>query len=213
MNFQQLLQRKQQRWQTTTLMISIALLIVCVLYLTMGSVSINPFHPSSPLTSRLLWELRLPRLLCALLVGSALGVAGATLQILLNNSLAEPGVIGISGGASVGMLIAFFFFPAVLMTPALILCAMAGALGFTLLLVILGQTLRLTTAKLLLVGVALGIVASAVVTWTFYFSNTMNLRQLIYWLMGSFSGVTWPQNALGLLLFTVIILLVSKGHI
>ena len=213
MNFQQLLKRKQLRWRRATLIMSVGLLIVCALYLTLGSVSINLFHPTSSLASRLLWELRLPRLLAALLVGSALSVAGATLQVLLNNSLAEPGVIGISGGASVGMLIAFFFFPTIFMTPALMLCAMAGALVFTLLLVLFGQSLRLTTAKLLLVGVALGVSASAVVTWSFYFSDTMHLRQLMYWLMGSLSGVTWAQDAVGLLLLPVMVWLISKGHI
>lgn len=212
MNFQQLLKRKRQRWLRAMAIMTISLMVICVMYLVLGGISINPLSPSSGLESRLLWDLRMPRLVAALFIGAALSVAGATLQVLLGNSLAEPGVIGISGGASVGMMGAFFFFPAAMTTSIFMFFAMGGALSFTLLLVVLGHTLRLTTAKLLLVGVALGILSGAVVTWAFYFSDGMNLRQLMYWLMGSLGGVTWQQHHLTLILLLPMLWLILKGN-
>lgn len=64
----------------------------------------------SDLQQQVIVNLRLPRLFAAILLGASLAVAGATLQVLLGNPLAEPGIIGISGGASLAMVIALFFF-------------------------------------------------------------------------------------------------------
>lgn len=68
------------------------------------------FSAWSSLEQQLVWELRLPRLLAAAVIGASLAVAGATLQVLLGNVLAEPGVVGVSGGASVAMVILLLFF-------------------------------------------------------------------------------------------------------
>lgn len=91
--------------------------------------------------------------------------------------------------------------------------AVLGALLFTLLLVVMARKLRLTTARLLLVGVALGILSGAVVTWAFYFSDDLGLRQLMYWLMGSVAGVSWYQHLLSLVAVPVVIWLVLQGGV
>ena len=75
----------------------------------------------------------------------------------------------------------------------------------------MARKLRLTTARLLLVGVALGILSGAVVTWAFYFSDDLGLRQLMYWLMGSVAGVSWYQHLLSLVAVPVVIWLVLQG--
>ncbi|MBO0180961.1 iron chelate uptake ABC transporter family permease subunit, partial [Vibrio parahaemolyticus] len=81
----------------------------------------------------------------------------ATLQVLLGNVLAEPGVLGISGGASLAMVLIMFASP-VLPTPIVfMLAAIAGSMVFTFVLVAIARAMHLTTARLLLVGVALGI--------------------------------------------------------
>ncbi|QJY41012.1 iron chelate uptake ABC transporter family permease subunit [Vibrio cholerae] len=157
-------------------------------------------------------ELRLPRLLAAAVIGASLAVAGATLQMLLGNVLAEPGVVGYR----VVQAWRWYFcccFPEFKFPAAFMAAAVLGALLFTLLLVVMARKLRLTTARLLLVGVALGILSGAVVTWAFYFSDDLGLRQLIYWLMGSVAGVSWYQHLLSLVAVPVVICFVLQGGV
>lgn len=110
MDFNQLILRKQRRWARAAWILALALVLLAAIYLVLGGLYISPFEPLTPLKSRLLFDLRIPRLLAALVIGASLGVAGATLQVLLGNVLAEPGVVGISGGASVAMVLVLFFF-------------------------------------------------------------------------------------------------------
>lgn len=212
MQFNQLIYTKHQRWKLPFILITIFLVCVSTIYLSVGDLSLSFFHPMSDLQQQVIVNLRLPRLFAAILLGASLAVAGATLQVLLGNPLAEPGIIGISGGASLSMVIALFFFP-VLMSPlGSMAVAILGSLVFTLLIVSLAKAMRLTTGRLLLIGVALGILSSAVVTWAFYFSDDFNLRILMYWLMGSISGVSWAQVALGLIMLPCIVWLCFKGR-
>ncbi|EGR2238344.1 vitamin B12 ABC transporter permease BtuC [Vibrio cholerae] len=213
MDFHRLLQHKQQRWQRSSYLLIGLFLSVCVLYLLVGELWLSPFSAWSSLEQQLVWELRLPRLLSAAVIGASLAVAGATLQVLLGNVLAEPGVVGVSGGASVAMVILLLFFPSLNSPVAFMAAAVLGALLFTLLLVVMARKLRLTTARLLLVGVALGILSGAVVTWAFYFSDDLGLRQLMYWLMGSVAGVSWYQHLLSLVAVPVVIWLVLQGGV
>lgn len=211
MQLQRLIQAKRQHWTIPFIVISLFLLMISLVYLSVGDLSISVFHPLTELQQQIMVNLRLPRLLAAILLGASLAVAGATLQVLLGNPLAEPGIIGISGGASLAMVIALFFFPALMSPYGSMLVAIMGALIFTLMIVGLAKAMRLTTGKLLLIGVALGILSSSVVTWAFYFSDNLNLRILMYWLMGSISGVSWMQISLGLLMLPCIVWLCIKG--
>ena len=211
MEFSQLLYRKQRRWQRFALFITVVLAALCALYLMLGEVFISPFSPFTPLKEQLVIQLRLPRLFTALTIGAVLAVSGAVLQVLLGNVLAEPGVIGISGGASVMMVLVLFFIP-VLATPiGFMVSAVFGALVFTLLLVSFARMARLTTTRLRLVGVALGILSGAVVTWAFYFSDDLSLRQLMYWLMGSIGGASWGHHVLTIVVLPVLIWLCCQG--
>ncbi|WGV99070.1 vitamin B12 ABC transporter permease BtuC [Vibrio sp. YMD68] len=211
MDFNQLLIKKHRRWMRYSFTLFTLLLFSSAVYLIVGELTISPFEPISSLEYQLLYQLRLPRLLAAMAIGASLAVSGAVLQVLLGNVLAEPGVLGISGGASVAMVVVLFLFPMASSTYAFMLAAMAGAMLFTLILVTMAKAMRLTTARLLLVGVALGILASAVVTWAFYFSDDLSLRQLMYWLMGSIGGTTWQQHTVTLFLIPVIIYLCLQG--
>jgi len=211
MDFSQLLQQKQRRWQRAALIMLVLLLVASAAYVMVGEIFISPFSAMSPLEQQLVVELRLPRLVAEMVIGAALAVSGATLQVLLGNVLAEPGIIGISGGASVAMVILLFFFPAAATPIGFMLSAIAGSLLFTLLLVSIAKAMRLTTTRLLLVGVALGILSGAVVTWAFYFSDDLSLRQLMYWLMGSIGGASWYQHTLSLVAVPVIVWLVLQG--
>ncbi len=213
MDYNQLLVTKRRRWMRQLAIACGCLFLVCALYLMVGELFISPFQPMSNLEQQLLLQLRLPRLLSAMVIGAALAVSGATLQVLLGNVLAEPGVLGISGGASVMMVGLLFFFPVLASPLGIMLAAMLGSLLFTMILVSVARAKGLTTTKLLLIGVALGILASAIVTWAFYFSDDLSLRQLMYWLMGSIGGISWTQHLVTLFMLPVMIWLCVQGNV
>ncbi len=213
MNYNQLIHRKHRRWVTTLVIAAASLLIFSAVYLMVGEIFISPFQIPSSLELQLVTQLRLPRLCAAVVIGAALAVSGASLQVLLGNVLAEPGVLGISGGASVMMVGLLFFFP-VLATPlGFMFAAMIGSMVFTLILVTVARRQGLTTTRLLLIGVALGILSSAIVTWAFYFSDDLSLRQLMYWLMGSIGGISWSQHLVTVIMLPVIIWLCLQGNV
>ncbi|WP_142890559.1 iron chelate uptake ABC transporter family permease subunit, partial [Klebsiella pneumoniae] len=135
-----------------------------------------------------IWQIRLPRTLAVLLVGAALALSGAIMQALFENPLAEPGLLGVSNGAGVGLIAAVLLGKGLLPGWALGLCAIAGALVITFILLRFARR-HLSTSRLLLAGVALGIICSALMTWAVYFSTSFDLRQLMYWMMGGFGGV------------------------
>lgn len=210
MQFHQLILNKQRQWRIPFVIMTCLLCVISVIYLSVGDIKYTLFEPLNDFQQQVIVNLRLPRLIAAILLGASLAVSGATLQVLLGNPLAEPSILGISGGASLAMVVALFFFP-LLMTPVgMMLVAIVGSLVFTLLIVMVAKAMRLTTARLLLIGVALGILSGAIVTWAFYFSDDLNLRILMYWLMGSVSGVTWTQVSLALVMVPCIIWLCLK---
>ncbi|MBB1201135.1 vitamin B12 ABC transporter permease BtuC [Enterobacteriaceae bacterium 89] len=152
--------------------------------------------PNDWMTSRgelFVWQIRLPRTVAVVLVGAALAVSGAIMQALFENPLAEPGLLGVSNGAGVGLIAAVLLGQGLLPGWALGLCAIAGALLITVILLRFARR-HLSTSRLLLAGVALGIICSALMTWAVYFSTSFDLRQLMYWMMGGFGGVDWHQS-------------------
>lgn len=213
MEFHQLIDHKQQRWQKTLILVALLLLLLSAIYLMVGEVFLSPFSTLSSFEVKLLVDLRLPRLIAALVIGAALAVSGATLQVLLGNVLAEPGVLGISGGASLAMVIAMFFLPTMPTPSVFMISAILGALVFTLLLVGMARAMLLSTSRMLLVGVALGILSGAAVTWAFYFSDDLSLRQLMYWLMGSIGGASWHHHLVTLVLLPVLLWLCLQGKV
>ncbi|WP_064604722.1 vitamin B12 ABC transporter permease BtuC [Photobacterium sp. J15] len=211
MHLNDLISRQQARWKFSFILIAVALLAVSVFSLAVGELFILPWAPDGGLEQQLLLQLRMPRLLAAVAIGASLAVSGAVLQVLLGNPLAEPGVLGISGGSSLALVIVLFALPFEPAPVVMMLAAMAGALCFTSVLVGLSRRRKVSTARLLLIGVALGILSGAIVTWAFYFSDDLNLRQLLYWLMGSVGGVSWTHLSLLLLVIPVLVWLCLQG--
>lgn len=170
-----------------------ALLIMSALAsLMLGSVHLSAGDMGQALTrggdsiaSRILWDLRLPRMIIGVLVGATLGLAGAALQGFLRNPLAEPSVLGTSNAAALGAVAAFYFglaswHPALLPLLA-ILCACA-ALG--LLFLLAGQSESLLT--LILAGIAVGSLAGAAISLALNLSpNPFAAMEIMTWLMGS----------------------------
>ncbi|EHR8834703.1 vitamin B12 ABC transporter permease BtuC [Shigella flexneri] len=194
-------QRHNLRW---LLCLSVLLLLALLLSLCAGEQWISPGDWFTPRGELFVWQIRLPRTLAVLLVGAALAISGAVMQVLFENPLAEPGLLGVSNGAGVGLIAAVLLGQGQLPNWALGLCAIAGALIITLILLRFARR-HLSTSRLLLAGVALGIICSALMTWAIYFSTSVDLRQLMYWMMGGFGGVDWRQSWLMLALIPVLL--------
>ncbi|KLV03451.1 Vitamin B12 import system permease BtuC [Photobacterium aquae] len=208
----ELISHRQARWRRAGYIAAAMLLVAVFFALAVGEIFIWPWSPSGDIEQKLLLQLRFPRLLAALAIGASLASSGAVLQVLLGNPLAEPGVLGISGGASLALVIVLFILPFSPGPMVMMIAAMLGAMAFTLVLVGLSRRRKVSTARLLLIGVALGILSGAVVTWAFYFSDDLNLRVLMYWLMGSVAGVSWAQLSLLFVVVPVLVWLCSKGR-
>ena len=194
-------QRQNIRW---LLCLSVLMLLALLLSLCAGEQWISPGDWFTPRGELFVWQIRLPRTLAVLLVGVALAISGAVMQALFENPLAEPGLLGVSNGAGVGLIAAVLLGQGQLPNWALGLCAIAGALIITLILLRFARR-HLSSSRLLLAGVALGIICSALMTWAIYFSTSVDLRQLMYWMMGGFGGVDWRQSWLMLALIPVLL--------
>jgi iron complex transport system permease protein len=153
-----------------------------------------------------LYSLRLPRALGAVLVGGVLGLCGAALQGLFRNPLADPGLIGVTAGAALGAALALTYAAAALGGVSIFLgqlslpvFALAGALGATALMhrlsIVEG---RVVVALMLLAGVGLNALAGAGVGLVLFFADDEQLRQFTFWTLGSLGQVTWPKLAAAL---------------
>lgn len=138
-------------------------------------------------------DIRLPRVLLGALVGACLGLAGAIMQALFQNPMADPYIIGVSGGAGLGAVVAMTFGLGLEVggLTAVPLLAFAGALGVTLLVYLLSQRGgRVQTATLLLTGVAIGSLVSSVTAFLMLSRDEL-APGVLSWLLGSLSGRTW----------------------
>ncbi|MEJ5927906.1 iron ABC transporter permease [Corynebacterium sp. H128] len=159
------------------------------------------------------WMLRVPRVIMGAMVGAALAISGAALQSLFNNPLADPGIVGVTSGASVGAVGAIVLSAAFentwlfqkLGTQWMVpMGAFLAGLAITLLVYALARPKRNRgTARMLLVGIALGSSCQAVVGFFTYIANDSELQTLVFWQMGSLSKVTWLQVTVVLPVFLV----------
>ncbi len=153
------------------------------------------FGKGESINTEILLNFRLPKAITAILTGAALSVAGLMMQTLFRNPLAEPYILGVSSGASLGVALvtmASGFLPAILMNSgwAMILAAVIG--GALVLLMVLGVSFRIQNAvSLLIVGIMFGTIASSVVSVMQNFSNPDAIKLFIMWTFGSLSAVTW----------------------
>ena len=143
------------------------------------------FGGGEPADRLIVAAIRLPRALAALAVGAALGAAGASLQGLLRNPLAEPGVLGVSACSALGATFALYFGPAAVSNLALPVAAIAGALLATVVIAVAAARLS-STVTLILVGVGLSSFAAAVMAlFTNLAPNPFSLSDMVQWMLGS----------------------------
>jgi iron complex transport system permease protein len=147
-----------------------------------------------PGTRDILLNLRLPRVLAAFGTGAALALAGVLMQVLLRNPLADPYILGTSGGAAVAALTGMMLGAGALTTD---LAAFGGALGSTLLVFLIARTDgNWAPGRLLLTGVVIAAGWGAVISLMLSMSPDANLRGMLFWLMGDFSFAGNPVPAL-----------------
>ena len=181
-------------------LLAAALAVALLLGVRMGAVSL-PVRDvvagirgmGDPTTVAIVRRLRLPRAVLAALVGGALAASGATFQALLRNPLADPYILGVSGGAAVGAVGVIVLTGAVASGPLVALSAFAGAIVAIVLVFRIAASVgrALDTRILLLAGVVVGAFFNACILLALTFADAENFRSAIFWMMGSFSGATW----------------------
>lgn len=189
-----------------------------IIALTSGSADISASEVWQSLTGnspdnirRLVMDLRLPRALTAFGVGGLLAVSGVLMQVLLRNPLAEPYILGSSGGAAVAALLAMMFGLGAI---AIDLAAFGGAMAATLLVFSIAQgSGSWTPARLLLTGVVLAAGFSAATTLLLALSPDQNLRGMLFWLMGDLNYAYAPTQSLVLLVGITLIGIVSARNL
>lgn len=159
--------------------------------LSLADVWVALQHQGDPLYQTILWELRLPRIVVALIVGSALGLSGALLQGMLRNSLADPFVLGISAGAG---LVAIALISLNVLSTWIPLGAWVGAILTALLVYGLGYWGGgLAVERLILAGVAVSSLFGAIQTTLLLMAEDSRIQTALNWLIGSLNGRGWAE--------------------
>lgn len=180
-----------------------ALLFLVFLNINSGSVSLSPGEVLAILRAgngeetaqRIVWEIRLPRILAAVLLGGALSVSGFLLQTFFSNPIAGPFVLGISSGAKLLVALVMIWFlehGLAAGSGVMILSAFAGSMvsmGF-----VLAVSGRVKQMSLLVIcGIMIGYICSAVTDFVITFADDADIVNLHNWSMGSFSGISWEN--------------------
>lgn len=175
------------------------------------------FHPSEvePPVRVILWEIRMPVALMAVVVGASLSIAGAQMQTILCNPLASPFTLGISAGAGFGAALALAF--GVVLIPSAVQYAIpVNAFVMAMLTALLIHALSLrrgvTTETIVLLGIAMVFIFNALMSLIQFFASQQAVSAVLFWTLGSLSKATWPKLwiALAVLCF-VVPLLVRRG--
>lgn len=182
-------------------------LVVALLAPLVGSrpLSLSAVLAGDPAAVAIFWQLRLPRVLLALLAGGLLALSGLSLQTLFENALAEPYTLGVASGASLGAAMVFTFAPRVTSAvssfglPLAGLAAFAGALGATALVVVLGRggarggRGAAGGAGLLLAGVAVALLCQAAILLLQYVTDAAGTLRMVRWMMGGLAVVGYRE--------------------
>ena len=189
--------------QTLSLFIFLSVLIlILIIAFSNGSFDFSFISlligETTHIENTIFFEIRIPRVILACLVGSSLAISGACLQGLFRNPLADPGLIGVSAGAALGASIIIVFgstiFSKFVLSTFLLpiaACIGSGVVIFLLFLLTKGFGHQGVT-YMLLVGIAINAIASVGIGILTFISTDSELRGLTFWTMGSFGGITWP---------------------
>lgn len=194
--------RRRARWALVFASLLVLLISLLVANLCIGGVSVPPDQLASVLRGggdevarKVIWEIRLPRMCAALLLGGALALSGSLLQTFFHNPIAGPYILGISSGAKLVVALVMIVVVGsahVMASWMLVVAAFAGsmlAMGF-----VLAVSRRIRSMSMLIVaGVMVGYVCSAATDFLVTFASDQNIVNLKNWSLGSFSGVSWSD--------------------
>lgn len=199
--------KKERRYVLCVVAMVAVCLAVAVVELSVGALQIDPvasvlalFGIGAPQDVNTVQSIRLPRTACAIVAGAGLALAGAALQSVLENPLASASTVGISQGAAFGATVAILVIvPTVFgsssevgMT-AIALCAFAGAMVSSVVVLLFSRMGLATPESIILVGVALSALWAGASTIMQYFSDDLNLTKVIFWQFGDLGRATWQQ--------------------
>ncbi len=178
------------------------MVFVLFLSLSMGQEAINLFS-LDPLQMKILFELRLPRVVVALLMGASLGLAGAVLQGVFRNPLADPYILGTSSGAALaaafGLLAsqgsAFWLVPSLAFAGAVLTSGVVVALG--------RDTWGVRSERLLLAGVGIGFFLSAILMLVMSLAQADGVKRALLWMAGDLAGADWSLVPLAAILMVI----------
>ncbi|GMW02783.1 MAG: ABC transporter permease [Candidatus Hydrogenedentota bacterium] len=189
------------RYRTALIALGVALPVVLLISAGLGAYFVAPWDIPRVLAGshdeaafRVLAYIRFPRVVLSALVGAALAVAGAGMQGLFRNPLADPQLVGVTGGAAAGASISIVFFGAAGL--GLWTVPVAAFLGSCLAVTVVLKIAQLSgtgrTATLLLTGIAVNAIAFACIGLMITYANDQQLRDITFWQLGGFSHSTWP---------------------
>lgn len=180
-------------------LLGVLLVLLFCLDVCSGSIWLWPFGELSPMESRILHAIRLPKALTSILAGAALSVSGLVMQTLFRNPLAGPYTLGVSSGASLGVALLTMCTTVILPFSSLeglsIMLPLSACTGAALvLLLVLAVSRRVTSnVSLLIIGMMFGSIAGALVSLLQNFANPDALKMFIVWTLGSLSSVGWED--------------------
>ncbi len=180
------------------LLVVTALIVTLALSLAQGAVPLSMpqlwqamLHQGDPIKQTIIWDLRLPRITAAMIVGAALGMSGALLQGMLRNSLADPFILGISAGAGlvVIVMIVWHLFPI-----AIPLAAWLGAILTSAVVILLGRAgSGISVERLILGGVAVSSLLGSIQSTLLLLAEDGQIQIALSWLVGSLNGRGWKE--------------------
>lgn len=208
------MQHKEFSYSTLVMLLLLAIVVAAVYGISVGPADLSVsqglkdyWQGQASLEANVIGQIRLPRLLLALVVGASLGLAGAAMQGLLRNPLADPGVLGVTTGASFGAVCVLYFGISALAWYWLPLAAIVGAL-LALLLIYLLAGMHASLLALILAGVAINSMTGALIAVALNFAPSLYaMQEIVFWLMGSLANrhmdhlwIALPLSLLGWLL-------------
>lgn len=153
----------------------------------------NSWAPNDEVVDATLWVVRFPRIIMAMAVGAALAVAGALMQAIFGNPLAEPGVVGVSSGAALGASIAIVFGLQFAGSGVAAMAFLGGLLATLLVYAVARAGGRTEVVTLLLTGIAVNAFAQAGLAFVLFLADTASREQIVFWQLGSLAGSVWSE--------------------
>lgn len=199
---------------TVCALLCLVILAVIVLSVGMGSVRIGVMdtiyalfgHPTDSSHEVIIYNLRMPRIVVAMLAGSALAVSGAILQGMIRNPLASPDIVGISGGATLGAVIYFYFFAETTSIHMLPIGAVLGAFISTFVIYVLAWKKGVSPMKLVLIGIGMNAAFNSITYMLLISAPFVLAQKSLTFMTGSIYGTSWKNDVLTLLPWILILM-------